>query len=210
LLYIVNNTGQKLLIRINIIFTLEKESSWSKLAWCFTRKGFICNKDYYYYYLFAAVSIMKGKQPAFMYIFLISDRQWGTEHQYLLSIMIGKRSAFMYIFLISDRQWGTEHQYLLSRFLGVPILQLQLLIIYPIYDYVMCRLQWAIKTQVKPPADIGNLSRLSCLGQLVYLLLKLFGFLIFWLLNGLVGGYSRTRSAHYVFTTSTIKHFNYM
>ena len=35
MLYIVNNTGQKLLIRINIIFTLEKESSWSKLAWYF-------------------------------------------------------------------------------------------------------------------------------------------------------------------------------
>jgi hypothetical protein len=30
----------------------------------------------------------------------------------------------MYIFLISDRQWGTEHQYLFSRFLGVSILQL--------------------------------------------------------------------------------------
>ena len=36
----------------------------------------------------------------------------------------GKRSAFMYIFLISHIQWGTEHQYLLSRFLGVSILQL--------------------------------------------------------------------------------------
>jgi len=28
------------------------------------------------------------------------------------------------IFLISDRQWGSEHQYLLSRFLGVSILQI--------------------------------------------------------------------------------------
>jgi hypothetical protein len=28
------------------------------------------------------------------------------------------------IFLLSDRQWVTEHQYLLSRFLGVSILQL--------------------------------------------------------------------------------------
>jgi hypothetical protein len=28
------------------------------------------------------------------------------------------------IFLLSDRQWGTEHQYLLSRFLGISILQL--------------------------------------------------------------------------------------
>ena len=27
------------------------------------------------------------------------------------------------IFLLSDRQWGTEHQYLLGRFLGVSILQ---------------------------------------------------------------------------------------
>ena len=36
----------------------------------------------------------------------------------------GKRSAFMYIFLISHIEWGTEHQYLLSRFLGVSILQL--------------------------------------------------------------------------------------
>jgi hypothetical protein len=30
----------------------------------------------------------------------------------------------MYIFLISHRQWGTEHQYLLNRFFGVSILQL--------------------------------------------------------------------------------------
>jgi hypothetical protein len=28
------------------------------------------------------------------------------------------------IFLLSDRQWGTEHQYLLSHFLDVSILQL--------------------------------------------------------------------------------------
>ena len=28
------------------------------------------------------------------------------------------------IFLLSDRQWGTEHQYLLSRFLGISVLQL--------------------------------------------------------------------------------------
>jgi hypothetical protein len=28
------------------------------------------------------------------------------------------------IFLLSDRQWGTEHQYLLSHFLGISILQL--------------------------------------------------------------------------------------
>jgi len=71
-------------------------------------------------------------------------------------------------------------------------------------------LQWAIKTQVKPPADIGNHSQLSCLGQLVYLLLKLFGFLIFWLLNEPNGGYSRMRNAHNIFTTSTIKHFNHV
>ena len=37
--------------------------------------------------------------------------------------MKGKRSVF-YIFLLSDRKCGTEHQYLLSRFLGVSILQL--------------------------------------------------------------------------------------
>jgi hypothetical protein len=30
----------------------------------------------------------------------------------------------LYIFLISDIYWGTEHQYLFSRFLGVSILQL--------------------------------------------------------------------------------------
>ena len=30
----------------------------------------------------------------------------------------------MYIFLISDRYWGTEHQYVFSGFLGVSILQL--------------------------------------------------------------------------------------
>jgi hypothetical protein len=34
------------------------------------------------------------------------------------------RSKIMHIFLISDRQWGTEHQYLFSRFLVVSILQL--------------------------------------------------------------------------------------
>jgi hypothetical protein len=35
-----------------------------------------------------------------------------------------RKAICLYIFLISDRQWGTEHQYLFSRFLGISILQL--------------------------------------------------------------------------------------
>jgi hypothetical protein len=35
-----------------------------------------------------------------------------------------RKTTRLDIFLLSDRQWGTEHQYLLSRFLGVSILQL--------------------------------------------------------------------------------------
>jgi len=35
-----------------------------------------------------------------------------------------RKTTCLDIFLLSDRQWGTEHQYLLSRFLGVSILQL--------------------------------------------------------------------------------------
>jgi hypothetical protein len=35
-----------------------------------------------------------------------------------------RKTTCLDIFLLSDRQWGTEHQYLLSRFLGVTILQL--------------------------------------------------------------------------------------
>jgi hypothetical protein len=35
-----------------------------------------------------------------------------------------RKTTCLGIFLFSDRQWGTEHQYLLSRFLGVSILQL--------------------------------------------------------------------------------------
>jgi hypothetical protein len=60
---------------------------------------FICIKDFNaetntslklnLFSLFAAVSIIKGKQSAFMYIFLISDRQWGVEHQYLFSGFLG-------------------------------------------------------------------------------------------------------------------------
>jgi hypothetical protein len=34
------------------------------------------------------------------------------------------KTICLYIFLISDIYWGTEHQYLFSRFLGVSILQL--------------------------------------------------------------------------------------
>ena len=33
------------------------------------------------------------------------------------------KTICLYIFLISDIYWGTEHQYLFSRFLGVSILQ---------------------------------------------------------------------------------------
>jgi hypothetical protein len=43
---------------------------------------------------------------------------------YLLLSASWKKTICLYIFLISDRQWGTEHQYLFSRFLGVSILQL--------------------------------------------------------------------------------------
>jgi hypothetical protein len=35
-----------------------------------------------------------------------------------------RKTTCLDTFLLSDRQWGTEHQYLLSRFLGVSILQL--------------------------------------------------------------------------------------
>jgi hypothetical protein len=35
-----------------------------------------------------------------------------------------RKTILLDIFLLSDRQWGTEHQYLLSRFLGISILQL--------------------------------------------------------------------------------------
>jgi hypothetical protein len=35
-----------------------------------------------------------------------------------------RKTICLDIFLLSDRQWGTEHQYLLSRFLGISILQL--------------------------------------------------------------------------------------
>jgi hypothetical protein len=35
-----------------------------------------------------------------------------------------RKTTYLDIFLLSDRQWGTEHKYLLSRFLGVSILQL--------------------------------------------------------------------------------------
>jgi hypothetical protein len=40
---------------------------------------------------------------------------------YLLLLASWKKTICLYIFLISDRQWGTEHQYLFSRFLGVSI-----------------------------------------------------------------------------------------
>ena len=35
-----------------------------------------------------------------------------------------RKTTCLDIFLLSDRQWGTERQYILSRFLGVSILQL--------------------------------------------------------------------------------------
>ena len=38
------------------------------------------------------------------------------------------------IFLLSDRQWGTDHQYLLSRFLGISILQLLIIYCIYDYD----------------------------------------------------------------------------
>ena len=41
------------------------------------------------------------------------------------------------IFLLSDRQWGTEHQYLLSRFLPVSILQLLIIYSIYDYDMLM-------------------------------------------------------------------------
>ena len=49
--------------------------------------------------------------------------------------MKGKRSC-LDIFLLSNRQSGIAHQYLFSHFLGVSILQI--LIIYRIYDYLIC------------------------------------------------------------------------
>jgi hypothetical protein len=35
-----------------------------------------------------------------------------------------RKTTCLDIFLLSDRQWGTEHQYLLSRFLAISILKL--------------------------------------------------------------------------------------
>ena len=35
-----------------------------------------------------------------------------------------RKTICLDIFMLSDRQWGTEYQYLLSRFLGISILQL--------------------------------------------------------------------------------------
>jgi hypothetical protein len=35
-----------------------------------------------------------------------------------------RKTTCLNIFLLSDRQWGTKHQYFLGRFLGVSILQL--------------------------------------------------------------------------------------
>ena len=35
-----------------------------------------------------------------------------------------RKTTYPDIFLLSDRQWGAEHQYLLSRFVGICILQL--------------------------------------------------------------------------------------
>ena len=43
---------------------------------------------------------------------------------FFLYLRLSASSAFMYIFLISDRQWGTKHQYLFISFLGISILQL--------------------------------------------------------------------------------------
>ena len=43
---------------------------------------------------------------------------------YLLLSASWKEKTCLDIFLLSDRQWGTEYQYLRSRFLGVSMLQL--------------------------------------------------------------------------------------
>ena len=45
-----------------------------------------------------------------------------------------RKTICLYIFLISDRQWGTEHQYLFSRFLGASILQLLIIYHISDYD----------------------------------------------------------------------------
>ena len=49
---------------------------------------------------------------------------WSLWPNISVSVSINERKTTgLDIFLLSDRQWGTEHQYLLSRFLGVSILQ---------------------------------------------------------------------------------------
>ena len=48
-----------------------------------------------------------------------------------------RKTTCLDIFLLSDRQWGTEHQYLLGRFLGVSILQLLIIYSIYYYDMLM-------------------------------------------------------------------------
>jgi hypothetical protein len=52
----------------------------------------------------------------------------------LLSVYHETKTICLYIFLISDIYWGTEHQYLFSGFLGVSILQLLIIYCIYDYD----------------------------------------------------------------------------
>jgi hypothetical protein len=47
-----------------------------------------------------------------------------------------RKTICLDIFLLSNRQWGTEHQNLLSRFLGVSILQLLIIYRIYDYDVI--------------------------------------------------------------------------
>jgi hypothetical protein len=47
-----------------------------------------------------------------------------ADHVKFVLNLKGQKRSLPYIFLISDRQWGIEHQYLFSGFLSVSIVQL--------------------------------------------------------------------------------------
>jgi hypothetical protein len=76
---------------------------------------FICNKD------FNAQTITSLKLNLF-YFFMYCCQH----HE--------RKTTCLNIFLLSDRQWGTEHQYLLSRFLGISMLQLLIIYCIYDYD----------------------------------------------------------------------------
>jgi len=81
---------------------------------------FICIKD------FNAQTISSLKLNLFFFL-IIYCRQ---HHD--------RKTICLDIFLLSDRQWGTEHQYLLCRFLSVSILQLIIIYCIYDHDMLHC------------------------------------------------------------------------